>query len=62
MMYQEWQLRVLQEREELSLKLEKLETFIDKNGHDQLLSKQLFIMKEYKGILDQRIKEFGEEI
>ena len=59
-MYQEWQLRVLQEHEELSLKLEKLETFIDKNGHDHLLEKQLFVMKEYKSILDQRIKEFGE--
>ena len=59
MILQEWQLRVLREQEELSEKINKLELFVDKNGHDHLLEKQLFVMKEYNGILKQRIKDFG---
>lgn len=59
MILQEWQVRVLREQVELSEKIDKLKSFIDMNGHDHLLEKQLFVMKEYKGILDQRIKEFG---
>lgn len=59
MILQEWQVRVLREQVDLFNKIEKLETFIDKNGHDHLLEKQLFVMKEYNGILKQRIKDFG---
>ena len=56
---EEWQKRVFTEREELAMKISKLESFLDtKDGDFDLLRKQLAAMSAYYDILDQRVEEF----
>ncbi len=56
---EEWQKRVFTEREELDMKISKLESFLDTNDGDfELLRKQLAAMCVYSAILDQRVEEF----
>lgn len=56
---EEWQKRVFTEREELAMKISKLESFLDtKDGDFDLLRKQLAAMCAYYEILDQRVEEF----
>lgn len=56
---EEWQKRVVTEREELAMKISKLESFLNtKEGNFDLLRKQLVAMCSYCDILDQRIEEF----
>jgi len=56
---EEWQKRVFTEREELAMKIGKLESFLDtKDGDFGLLRKQLEAMCAYCDILDQRVGEF----
>lgn len=63
--WEEWQHRVFSEREELEMKIYKLETFLDStdvtyDNHRSfdLLRKQLEYMRNYCDVLDQRIEEF----
>lgn len=56
---EEWQKRVFIEREELAMKISKLESFLDtKDGDFALLRKQLAAMCDYYDILNQRVEEF----
>ena len=56
---EEWQKRVVTEREELAMKISKLESFLNtKEGNFDLLRKQLVAMCAYCDILDQRREEF----
>lgn len=64
--------RVKEEKENLEVKIKKLEAFLqDKfiskppyisRKHKKLLKKQLFVMKLYKKILEKRIKMFDKKI
>jgi hypothetical protein len=63
----DYQLRVVQERKELSEKLEKLEQFLMGNDYLNLagseqnrLVRQTLIMVDYRDVLDERIAYFGE--
>jgi len=53
--YAPWQQRVITERDELNIKLNKL---IEFNSDDPLLIKQIEIMKAYLTVLDLRIGQF----
>lgn len=60
---QEYQKRVLIEREDLKLKIEKLQKFLDNCNRDEvldfnLLQTQLQVMKTYLVVLDARIENF----
>lgn len=65
----DYQMRVIKEKEELEVKIESLEAFIKKNPIFQTLPKeerillrfQLDVMSEYNGILESRIELFGEK-
>lgn len=57
--------RMIVERTELNDRIRKLERFISKNHETKeplsLLEKQLKAMKEYRDILDERLKIHGIE-
>ena len=60
---QEYQKRVLIEREDLKLKIEKLQKFLNNCNRDEvldfnLLQTQLQVMKTYLVVLDARIENF----
>lgn len=61
---EEWQKRVFTEREELAMKIAKLEHFLDVTDVEDygksfnLLRRQLSVMCEYYDVLDERVKEF----
>lgn len=60
---EDYQKRVLEEREELKLKIEKLQKFLDNCNRDEvldfnLLQTQLQVMKTYLVVLDARIENF----
>ena len=61
---EEWQKRVFTEREELAMKIAKLEHFLDVTDVEDygkpfdLLRRQLSAMCAYYDILDERVKEF----
>ena len=63
---QDYQLRVVEERKQLSEKLEKLEQFLLGNAYLNLpgaeqnrLVRQTLIMVDYRDVLDERIANFG---
>lgn len=64
--YANWQERVIQEHDELSFKIIKLEDFLNRYDHGKvddvqdinLLKAQLQAMKTYKDILYARIENF----
>jgi hypothetical protein len=58
-----YQKRVLEEREDLKLKIEKLQKFLDNSNREDvldfnLLQTQLQVMKTYLVVLDARIENF----
>ena len=58
-----YQRRVLEEREDLKLKIEKLQKFLENCNRDDvldfnLLQTQLQVMKTYLVVLDARIENF----
>jgi len=59
--YKDWQLRVMDEAEELEDKIVKLSNYIEKqNEPDQLLVIQYSTMVTYYTILETRISKFDE--
>lgn len=59
----DYQKRVLMEREDLKLKIEKLQKFLETCNRDEvldfnLLQTQLQVMKTYLVVLDARIENF----
>lgn len=64
-MQQDWKMRVAEEKKELDLKIEKLESFMKKAPGDlsischmlYLLSEQLMTMKRYSYILERRLND-----
>jgi hypothetical protein len=63
------QLRVIEEKKELSEKISKLEKFFDSGAvanicaiERTMLTQQVFYMKQYEGILRERIKFFHESL
>ena len=66
MNFEPWQDRVIQERDDLQIRWNKLDTykrddrFADLNVHNRrLLLKQWMIMSAYLEVLNERIKLFG---
>jgi hypothetical protein len=66
-MYQDYQLRVISERFELDVKIEKLDNLVKSESFKTLVSieadlmkSQLEFMKEYSHVLTQRISYFKE--
>jgi hypothetical protein len=55
--YEGWQLRVMEEQEELVDKIIKLGKYLDDN-YDDLLCIQLSVMKLYSNVLKSRIDKF----
>ena len=55
--YEDWQLRVIEEQEELVDKILKLKGYLNEN-YDDLLCIQLSIMKSYSNVLKSRIDKF----
>lgn len=54
-------LRVVLERDQLSIKLEALRRYLYFNEQIELLKKQEKIMQEYLDVLNERIKAFDRE-
>lgn len=54
-MQQDWKIGVAEEKQELDLKIEKLESFMKKAPGD--LSEQLMAMKRYSYILERRLND-----
>jgi len=66
---QEYQRRVLEEKDELDLKLAKLTKFLDEGDlraisgvNIQLLSEQRQVMEKYSDILARRIEGFADVV
>lgn len=62
----EWQKRVVQEKEELNGRIERLEVFLDSDETHELvmedvllLKQQLVLMNQYKIVLNKRIARFA---
>jgi hypothetical protein len=62
---EEWQQRVFEEREDLEMKISKLEHFLDvtdvtydNHSSIDLLRKQLEYMRNYCDVLNERIEQF----
>ena len=68
-MLSDWQIRVVAEQENLSIKITRLSEYISENsgmksvscGALLILSRQLKVMCEYNEILIERINEFDKE-
>jgi hypothetical protein len=63
------QLRVIEEKRELSEKIFKLEKFFESGTAENIcaiertmLTQQVFYMKQYEGVLRERIKFFHESL
>ena len=60
----DWQVRVMNERDNLNDNIEKLENFLDNTDDSfdmksrDLLKCQLLVMQQYSAILDMRILDF----
>lgn len=58
---QKAKLRVVVERDQLSIKLEALRRYLLSDQQRKLLEKQEKIMQEYLDVLNERIKAFDRE-
>lgn len=65
---EDFQIRVIDERDQLSEKLDKLDSFIESDRFQDLhwrdrhlLTRQAVCMQSYKEILDERINRFKTE-
>jgi hypothetical protein len=59
----DWETRLMDEHEELEIKIEKLSNFIDENPDNEdydLLMEQLEYMKGYFSVLCKRIKKIKD--
>ncbi len=60
-MLQDWQQRVIEEQEQLVIKINKLALYLNGEPKNPLLWVQLQCMKTYREILSARIEEFTDD-
>ena len=61
-MKENWQIRLIDEKEVLGFRIDRLAKFLDKNKDVEdfdLMARQLVVMQEYYHILVERIKKAG---
>ena len=61
-MKENWQIRLIDEKEVLGIRIDRLATFLDKNKDVEdfeLMARQLTVMQEYYDILVKRIEKAG---
>nr|DAV32883.1 MAG TPA: hypothetical protein [Caudoviricetes sp.] len=61
-MKENWQIRLIDEKEVLGFRIDRLAKFLDKNKDVEdfnLLARQLVVMQEYYDILVKRIEKVG---
>lgn len=61
-MKENWQIRIIDEKEVLGFRIDRLAKFLDKNKDVEdfnLLARQLVVMQEYYDILVKRIEKAG---
>lgn len=61
-MKENWQIRLIDEKEVLGFRIDRLAKFLDKNKDVEdfnLLARQLIVMQEYYDILIKRIEKEG---